>query len=460
MFENISLLTLGASALFIIIAVAAILAGMSYLRRVVPTNMVHIVQSRSQSTSYGYGNKTGNVYYRWPSGLPFIGVTVTELPINNFEVPLNDYVAYDKDRVPFILDVCGFFVIGDTNVAAAKCANIDGLKKQLTTILQGSIRSILAQYDINQIMADRSTFGTAFTKEVEDGLQQWGVRPVRNIELMDIRDAKDSNVIHNIMSMKTADIQAKSRIAVATANQEASSKEITTKQQLDLQNSDAERSVQERNAANSAAVGIASQQSKQQVLEQENLTVTKQQEVARTKALREAEIASAAAIVLAEQQKQTAILAAQASLEAKKLAAEVVRVQGQADADAVRVQGEAAAAAETAKLMAPVTAQVELANKLGANEAYQNYLLSIKNIEAQLEAAKAQAAAMATALSKAEVKIIANTGSANEGLKSASQLFTSQGGTALGTMLEGLNNTPQGAQILKAVKSFSDNSDK
>ena len=45
-------------------------------RRVVSTNMVHIVQSRRKTTPYGTGQKAGNVYYEWPSQLPVIGVTV------------------------------------------------------------------------------------------------------------------------------------------------------------------------------------------------------------------------------------------------------------------------------------------------------------------------------------------------------------------------------------------------
>ncbi|MGC5189113.1 hypothetical protein ACPXBB_26310, partial [Escherichia coli] len=56
--------------LSLIAAVAAILLLVLIiaitLRRVVPTNMVHIVQTSHSSTPYGRGKPAGNAYYAWP----------------------------------------------------------------------------------------------------------------------------------------------------------------------------------------------------------------------------------------------------------------------------------------------------------------------------------------------------------------------------------------------------------
>jgi flotillin len=87
------------------------------LRRIVPTNVVHIVQRGNTTTSYGVG-KTSNVYYEWPAWLPKFGVSVRELPLSNFDIDLREYFAYDKDRVPFVVDVKAFFHINNTNIAA------------------------------------------------------------------------------------------------------------------------------------------------------------------------------------------------------------------------------------------------------------------------------------------------------------------------------------------------------
>jgi flotillin len=194
-----------ASSLPLIIGVAlvAMIIISILLRVVVPTNMVHTVQSRRKTTSYGAGQKAGNVYYNWPSWVPVIGVSRIILPVNNFELSLSGYEAYDKDRVPFRLDLTAFFRIADTNVAAARIANMKELISQLHYIVQGAARKILATHDIHQIMVDRATFGAQFTQEVATELANWGVEPVKNMELMDVRDAEGSRVIADIMAMKS-----------------------------------------------------------------------------------------------------------------------------------------------------------------------------------------------------------------------------------------------------------------
>lgn len=151
-------------------------------RVVVETNKVHIVQSKKQTTSYGTGQSSGNAYYKWPRWVPVIGVTRIILPVNNFDLNLHGYKAYDKDRVPFELDLTAFFRIADTNKAAERIANFEDLAEQLQFIVQGAARKILASHDIHQIMLGRATFGEQFTTEVKGELASWGVEPVKNME--------------------------------------------------------------------------------------------------------------------------------------------------------------------------------------------------------------------------------------------------------------------------------------
>lgn len=81
------------------------------LRVVVPTNEVHIVQTGKATISYGNETKDnkGNVYYEFPSWIPYIGVTKTILPISVFDVTLTAYEAYDVGRLPFLVDIKAFF---------------------------------------------------------------------------------------------------------------------------------------------------------------------------------------------------------------------------------------------------------------------------------------------------------------------------------------------------------------
>lgn len=158
---------------------AAVLSGLAVFvaflfRRVVPTNEVHIVQSNKATTSYGKDSGNGNSYYAWPAFLPLLGVTRIKLPTSVFSLDLNDYEAYDKGRLPFVVDVKAFFRISDSNMAAQRVSSFEELHNQLKAIVQGAVRTILASNEIEEIMQGRSKFGNEFTTEVSGQLPQWG----------------------------------------------------------------------------------------------------------------------------------------------------------------------------------------------------------------------------------------------------------------------------------------------
>jgi len=98
-----------------------------------------------------------------------------------------------------VVDVRTFFRISDTNHAAEKVASTEELHKHLDAVVQGAVRNIMAKAKLEDIMEERSVYGQQFPDEVADQLEEWGVVAVKNIELMDIRDSKESNVIENIM---------------------------------------------------------------------------------------------------------------------------------------------------------------------------------------------------------------------------------------------------------------------
>ena len=100
------------SLIYIIIAVFTTMFILSIpvlYRRVVPTNEVHIVQSSKKTLSYGKDTGNGNTYYKFPSWVPIIGVTVKELPVSVFSIDIDNYEAYDLGRLPFVLDLTAFF---------------------------------------------------------------------------------------------------------------------------------------------------------------------------------------------------------------------------------------------------------------------------------------------------------------------------------------------------------------
>lgn len=429
--------------IFLLVGIAVVMwVGLAILYRiVVATNVVDIVQSRTSTVSYGTGQQAGNVYYRWPSWMPRIGVTIIRLPVSNFDIPLRDYEAYDKDRVPFEVDVAAFFRIYDTTKAAQRVASVAELSNQLLLIVQGAVRKVLAFDVIDSIMTERAKFGTQFTEEVMDQLKEWGVEPVKSMELMDIRDSQrggeqKSRVIANIMAKKTSHIEMQSRTEVAANMKVAQTAEIEANQAVEISKQSAEQAVGERTAEKEKRVGIAHQQAVQEVRAQEKETRERDMTVRRVELVRQAEITKDQQVVAAEQDQQTRIIIAEGQLEAKKR-----------EANGIQIEGAARAEAEKLMQLAPVQAQITLAQEIGQNPGYQSYLAIIESVKAYIIVGSEQA----KALQDAEIKVIANTGKTSEGVAEVMDLFTSKGGTALAGMIEAFSQTPMGKLALAKI---------
>jgi len=442
------------SAIFLVPAITlfVLVYWIVMLRRVVPTNMVHIVQTRRRTVSYGKGQDGGNVYYEWPSFLPLVGITKRELPVSNFDLDLVEYEAYDKDRLPFVLDIKAFFRIDNTNEAANKVSSFNELHGHLQGIVQGAVRSIMANAKLEEIMSERSVYGEKFTLSVADQLKEWGVITVKNIELMDVRDTKNSKVIENIMAKKKSEIEKESRVEVARNRQLAETAEIEANREVEIKKQDAKESVGKREAEVEKAVGIMQQKTFQDINEEAKVTKEKEMEVIKVNDVKTAEIKKATEIIKAEQDKNVIILKAEASLESEKKAADVVIVHADAnlnskkkEAEGIKAEGEARADAKKLDQLASVIAQTTLAKEIGENKGYQEYLVRIEEVNAN----KIVGVEQAKNLGKADIKVIANSGDVSTGVTSAREVFTAKGGTNLGGMLEAFANTETGKAVFE-----------
>lgn len=433
MFDLITLGIIGAS----VIAVLGIaILVMVMLRRVVATNEVHIVQSSKKATSYGKDMEGGNTYYAWPSWVPKLGVVVIKLPVSVFSCDLDSYEAYDKGRLPFTLDIKAFFRIENSNLAAQRVSSFTELLSQLRAILQGAVRTILASEDIETILSARAAFGEKFTAEVNEQLKAWGVTTVKNLELMDIRDAQQSRVIANIMEKKKSEIEKESRVEVAANRKAAEVAEIEAAREVELSKQQATQQVGIRKAEVEREVGIANEKTVQQVQSEAATTAARQAEVKRVEQVKAAEIQRDKAIVQAEEQARTTVIKSEGDLKATQLAAE-----------GVKAEGEAKATAEKLMQLAPVEAQIVLAKEIGENQGYQTYLVRLEEVKAGQTIGVAQA----DALKAAGIKVIATGGTVGEGVSSIGDLFSPNGGTKFGAMLEGLANTEHGASLLNTL---------
>ena len=451
---------LGIVALMII----ALGAYMLTLRVVVPTNEVHIVQRGNKTISYGKvvkdgeENINGNVYYKFPEWMPYLGVTFTTLPLSVFSIKLENYEAYDLDRLPFLVDIMAYFRVNDSNKAASRIQNIIELKDQITNIVKGAVRSIMANAKLEDIMSQRSTYGQQFTESVREQLKEWGVVAVKNIELMDVRDSRDSQVIANIMAKKSSEIEMQSRTEVAMNQKKASEAEIEARQAVQLKEEEAKQQVGMKQAIVAREVGIAKEKADQDIKEQAKITKEKEMEVVKVAQLRQAEINKEANIVKADEVKAVTIKNAEANKEQIELnaMAEKRQIELKAEADlamslkeAEGIEAKGKAEAEAKKLMelAPVNAQIELAREIGDNQGYQNYLIQLEQIKAICEVGIEQA----KNLGKADIKINTMSNDVPSAINKVTDIFSPQGGLNIAGALESLASSPIGKSVIEKI---------
>jgi flotillin len=350
------------------------------------------------------------------------------LPLAVFSESLNGYAGYDVGRVPFELDIKAFFRISDSQLAAQRVSDPEELSSQLTTILQGSVRTILAGEDIETILSGRATFGKRFTEEVDEQLKNWGVTTVKMIELLDIRDAEGSKVIANLMAKKKSLIEMESRVAVAENSRAAREAEINAEQSVELRKQDAQQAVGIREANVSRDVGIAKEQSTQEIKAQAAVTARKEMDVNRVHVEQAADIDKNRIRIEAEAEAAQTVVTAEAAL-----------TQTQRAATGIQAMGEANAAAAKALQLAPVEAQIVLAKEIGENTSYQQYLVTVE----QIKAGQTVGVAQAEALKAAAIKVLVTGGTAQQGIESIGELMTSSGGARIGSFIEGMKNASE-----------------
>ena len=385
-------------------------------RRVVEPNEVHIVQSRRTTMTYGKkpvegeaGKSPGNSYYEWPHWWPVIGVQRIILPLSVFDQKLTNYEAYDIGKVPFVVDVVAFFRISEPSIAAKRILDLHELKAQLESILQGAVRTILAKHEIEDIMMERSTFGKMFTDEVADQLKAWGVSNVKNIELMDIRDGMNSQTVSNIMAKKESVIDRESRVVVAENSKlaETAERDMAVELVKNVRAAEINRSVEV----------VKADEDKQTV-------------VIRAEGQRQQEV------IDAEATKQKTIIVAEGDLQDSLKEAEGILAIGTSNAEAKRLEE-----------MATVSPQIALADEIGSNDGYQEYLIKIRNVEKD-EAVGIQ---QAVALQDAGIKVIVNSGDVHSGMNSLLDVLTTKGGTHIAGMVEAIRQTDEGSALLNRI---------
>lgn len=439
-------------------------------RSIVPQDEVHIVNTSKESKPYGdpkevdeklaQGKKSyGNVYYEFPHWIPVLGVVVKKLTLNVFQVNLDNYPAYDQDKVPFVVDFKSWFVIDNPIVAAKRIKDMSELKAQLQEMLQGIVRKTMAGKTIKEIMESRAELRDIFVKEVGEQCKDWGVK-LNSIEFTDIRDmdGDEFRVIDDIKRVQSSAIEKERRVAEAENEKQARLSEIQSKREADLEDVIAKETVEKRDADRKKIVGIANEQAEQEIKEQAKLTKEKEVAVKRTEEVGTAEYQKEKVIIEANAKKEFEIIQAQAEqqslaieaegqkekdrLEGEGIAAKI-NAEGEAEANVIQKKGEAKAIALEKEAEAKKKLQEALKVELGALA-----------IEAQKEVGVANAAA----LGKADIRILSGDG--NNGQMARFLEGLAQNSTVVTSVLERLGIDTFKPELSDGKVESSDNAAK
>jgi len=469
----------------IIVFTLIVLYIMTQLRKVVPTNEAHVVQTAKKSISYWKNVdwwKNGNVYYAWPSWLPGFWVSVQKLPLSIFDLQLNDYKAYDSWKVPFQVDITAFFVIKDPEIAAQKVETITELKNQLNETLKWVVRKVLASKDIVDIMESRTEIKDEFYNQVFDAVKSWWIM-LQNVEFMDIRDADGSQVVTNIMMKKRSQIEAESQIEVAEnqknaiiekENKEAEARAAAAaaKSRADIIASDSEREAQLKVIENEKLtqnqeiekeriLAVQKEEAKQKLYEAEKLTKQKELAVKQVEEEKNAEIAKSIELIKADEQKQKMIIDAQAEKEKTELEATADKIKVELEADAQKKKIESIGIAKAKELDYIGTAEAKNKSQMAeALNSFSKEALDFMKKQLDVKLSEIVDLEKAKALSKADVKVISTGANGWEWVKSFMDLFSANWWTNIGAMVEAAKNTMGEEKVNELIGKFTGKKEK
>jgi len=236
-----------------------------------------------------------------------------------------------------------------------------------------------------------------------------------------------------------------SRSEVAGNIKDAELAEIDAERAAEVRRQEAEQLVGERTAEKDKKVGIADEKALQEIKAQAKITAEKEMAVEQVVQVRQAEITKEVQVVKALEVKQVDITKAEGEREKTKLVAEGLMLAEKLNAEGILAVGQSDAEAKRLGEMALVDPQIALAEEIGENEGYQTYLIDLRGVEKDEVVGVEQA----KALQDAGIKVIANTGNVTNGVENVMDLFSSKGGTAMGSTLEAFANTEQGAALMK-----------
>jgi flotillin len=260
----------------------------------------------------------------------------------------------------------------------------DQIESSTEEVLSGSVRSIVGQLTVTEIITNRSALQEQVLEAVREALDVQGLQ----IDTLQIKEIDDDNgYIRDLGRAEAARVKQIAEIAESQSRQASEEARIAADQavaeqqrKLDLRNAEIQKETDKARAEAAAAKPLAEAIAQQQVIAQDEINagkrvgLRKQELDAEIRAVADAE--SYATQKNAEARAAAAVAAANSDREARKSLAQAVEAEGLAErnrriaaAEAVRAEGEAEADAIRAKGTAEADATLAQAEALEARAA-------------------------------------------------------------------------------------------
>ncbi len=238
----------------------------------------------------------------------------------------------------------------------------DQIESSTEEVLSGSVRSIVGQLTVTEIITNRSALQEQVLEAVREALDIQGLQ----IDTLQIKEIDDDNgYIRDLGRAEAARVKQVAEIAEAQAQQASEEARISAAQKiaesqraLDLRNAEIQKETDKARAEAAAAAPLADAIAQQEVVSQQEVTaqkrvgLRKQELDAEVRAVadaqaysieKEASAAASASVAAANAARESRIAASEALKAEGDAEASAIRARGTAEADSTRAQAEALA---------------------------------------------------------------------------------------------------------------------
>lgn len=388
----------------------------NYADVVVQSDKMRVFSSDKQYSDKGEYSSGGKAaYFKIPNFIPRVGMKVHPMPLEILPINVPDFKAFDIDRARFLCDIMAYVAIQDPVTAAQRFnGDMQELEIQVSKVVQATTRDSTTKKTIREIINDREGIIDEIKVPLQTAISNWGLI-LKDIELVEFKDTKDTDKQGNLISHVIADI---SSIIEEQINSEARQKNAEQRKAARLKEAIADEAARKREIERDEEVAKREQQKNKLVAEKEKEAVDKKLEVTRVDKVKNQEIEKERAAVKANEEKIVAKIDAEKRKEVEAINKEQKQLEGIGDKirDQERAKGKAAPVREVGTAEAEIILkklQAEAKGKDDLQRALNQFgddairaLVAELIVNKDLEVGKA----LANALENADLKVFAGNG--------------------------------------------------